>query len=159
MWCSDRRAALAALLALGACGFRPVYAPGGTGTALQGRVRAADPATRADYLFVAALEDRLGRPEHPRFDLDYRIEVDRIDAGRVGGLGATRVVLSGRLDYTLREAGQARAHGQATAEAVFSATGTQLAVQAAEDDAESRLMRMLAESLVSRLLADPRLAA
>jgi hypothetical protein len=45
------------------------------------------------------------------------------------------------------------------AETAFSTTATQLASQAAEDDAELRLMRMLADSVVQRLLADPALAA
>ena len=159
MWCSDRRALLAGLLAVGACGFRPVYGPGGTGTALQGQVRAADPVSRTDYLFLAALEDRLGRPDPGRFDLAYRIAVTRLEAGRIQGVGATRIVLTGTLDYTLAEAGLERARGRVTAEAAFSITATQLAAQTAEDDAEARLMRMLAEALVARLLADPRLAA
>ncbi len=159
MWCSDRRMVLAGLMGLGACGFRPVYGPGGTGTALQGQVRAADPVTRADYQFLAAFEDRLGRPAPGRFDLAYRIAVARLDAGRIQGVGATRIVLTGTLDYTLAEAGLERARGRVSAETAFSTTATQLAAQTAEDDAEARLARMLAEALVARLLADPRLAA
>ena len=151
---SDRRNLLAGLgaLALAGCGFRPAYAPGGTGRTLQGRVRAADPVTRADFQFLTALEERLGRPEAARFDLAYRITVGRID-------GTTRVLLTGRADYTLTEGGAERARGQVVAETAFSTTATQLASQAAEDDAELRLMRMLADSVVQRLLADPALAA
>lgn len=155
----DRRAALIGLAALAGCGFRPVYAPGGTGRALQGAVRAADPVTRGDYQFVAALEDRLGRPEAARFDLAYRIGVERIEAGRIQGQGATRILLSGAVDYTLTEAGRTRARGRVAAESAYSNTATQLAAQTAEDDAELRLMRMLADALVTRLLADPALAA
>lgn len=158
----DRRAALAGLIALGAlgaCGFRPVHAPGGTGAALRGQVRATDPASRADYQFVAALEDLLGRPAPGRFDLGYRLAVTRLEAGRIQGLGATRILLQGALDYTLSEAGLERARGRVTAEAAFSTTATQLSAQTAEDDAEARLARMLAEAVVARLLADPALAA
>jgi LPS-assembly lipoprotein len=150
---------LLSLAALAACGFRPVYAPGGTGAALQGQVRAADPASRADHLFLAAFEDRLGRPDPGRFDLTYAIAIDRTEAGRVPGLGATRVLLTGTLDYTLAEAGRERARGRVRAQTAFSTTATQLAAQTAEDDAEARLMRLLAEALVARLLADPALAA
>jgi LPS-assembly lipoprotein len=159
MWCSDRRALLAGLLAVGACGFRPVHAPGGSGAALQGRVRAADPVSRADYLFLAAFEDRLGRPDPGLYDLRYAITVDRVEAGRIQGLGATRILLTGALDYTLTQGTTQRAAGRVTAEAAFSTTATQLAAQMAEEDAESRLMRMLADALVTRLLADPTLAA
>jgi LPS-assembly lipoprotein len=146
-------------LALAGCGLTPVHAPGGTGRALRGAVRAADPVSRADYQFVAALEDLLGRPGPARFDLAYRIAVQRIEAGRVQGLGATRSILAGSVDYTLAEAGLERARGRVAAEAVYSTTATQLATQTAAEDAELRLMRMLADSLVSRLLADPQLAA
>jgi LPS-assembly lipoprotein len=154
----DRRALLMALGALAGCGFAPVHAPGGTGRALRGTVRAADPVTRADFQFVAALEDLLGRPEGARFDLVYRLSVQRIEAGRIQGLGATRIILAGHADYTLAEAGLERARGRVAAEAAYSTTATQLATQTAAEDAELRLMRMLADGLVSRLLADPALA-
>lgn len=166
MWWSDRRAFLAGLgaLALAGCGFRPAYAPGGTGTALQGRVQARDPSTRADFQFLAAFEERLGRPERPFFLLQYDITVTRIEGGRVQGIGATRMILSGRLDYRLdAPAGpgaiSSRAEGQVGAETAFSVTATQFAAQTAEEDAEARLMRMLADALADRLLADPRLTA
>lgn len=154
-----RRGLLLAGLALAGCGFRPVHAPGGTGAALQGQVRATDPTTRAEQQFVAALEDRLGRAERGRFDLAYALTVTPIEGGRIQGLGATRIVLSGRLDYTLAEGGLERARGRVTAEAAYSTTATQLAALTAEEDAQARLMRALAEALVARLLADPALAA
>jgi len=158
---SDRRAVLAGLGALalaGGCGFRPAYAPGGAGRSLQGQVRAADPVSRADFQFLTAFEDRLGRPAAPRFELAYRIAVDRTDAGRIQGQGATRVLLAGRLDYDLTESGRSLAQGRVSAETAFSTTATQLAAQTAAEDAELRLMRMLADGLIDRLLADPTLA-
>lgn len=158
MWSCNRRAVLLGALALGACGFRPVHGPGGTGAALTGQVRAADPTTRAEQLFIQALEDRLGRPAQARFDLAYRLSVRRIEGGRIQGLGATRIVLEGALDYTLAEAGLDRATGRVTAEAAYSTTSTQLAALTAEEDAQARLMRMLADALALRLLADPALA-
>jgi len=169
---SDRRTVLAGLalgglalsgLGLSGCGFRPAHAPGGTGPALQGRVRARDPVTRGEFQFLAAFEDRLGRPADPQFALSYRIAVTRSEGGRIQGLGATRIVLSGRLDYTLDAvagpgATPPRAAGQVAAQTAFSNTASQLAAQTAEEDAEARLMRMLADALADRLLADPRLA-
>jgi LPS-assembly lipoprotein len=146
-------------MVLTGCGFSPVYAPGGPGRALRGMVRATDPVTRADFQFVSALEDLLGRPEGARFDLTYRTTITRLESGRVEGLGATRVILSGRIDYTLTEAGLERARGRVTAESAYSTTATQLATQTAAEDSELRLMRMLADSVANRLLADPALAA
>jgi LPS-assembly lipoprotein len=159
MWCSDRRMVMAGLVALAGCGFRPVHAPGGTGTALMGQVRARDPATRAEFRFLQAFEDRLGRPAPGRFGMDYSLSVTRGAGASIDALGVTAITLRGFLGYTLTEGGTTRASGQVVAETWYSTTATQFATQTAEDDAEARLVRMLADAVVARLLADPALAA
>lgn len=158
MWLSDRRRfllGLAALAGMAGCRFSPVYAPGGAGRVLQGAVRADDPTQRDEYQFVAALEERLGRPEAPRYALSYRI------GQRYVGGEASRVQVLGTLEYVLTEiaTGQELASGRVEGNAGFSTTGTQLAEQAAADDAELRLMRMLADSLVLRLMTLPGLSS
>ena len=156
MLLSDRRTVLLGLLALPACGFTPAYAPGGAGQALRGQVRAADPATSLDFDFVAALEQRLGRPAIPRFDLAYTIATTERSAAQVSGFGATRNSVFGTLDYSLTE----RATGDVVSEGSlrnftnYSITDTQLAVRRAKEDAEARLMQILADQLATRLLAD-----
>lgn len=157
MWFSDRRtflAGLASTAGLANCRFAPVYGPGGTGRALTGAVRADDPSSRNDYAFVAALEERLGRPDAPRFSLSYRISLRS-----VGG-GASRVQILGTLDFVLTEiaTGTERASGRIEGNAGYSTTSTQLAEQIAAEDAELRLMRMLVDGLVSRLMTVPDLA-
>lgn len=157
MWFSDRRAflvGLASLAGLAGCRFTPAYAPGGTGRALTGAVRADDPVSRNDYSFVAALEERLGRPEAPRFALSYRIGLQF-----VGG-GSSRVQLFGTLDFVLSDiaTGLERAAGRIEGNAGYSTTSTQLAEQIAAEDAELRLMRMLADGLITRLLTTSGLA-
>ncbi|KPQ06013.1 MAG: ABC-type lipopolysaccharide export system outer membrane lipoprotein component LptE [Rhodobacteraceae bacterium HLUCCA12] len=154
---SDRRSVLlglAAVAGLAGCRFSPVYAPGGVGRALQGAVRADDPSRRDEYHFVAAFEERLGRPVSPRYALSYRI-----GQRRIGG-DASRVQVLGVLEYVLSDiaGGQEIAAGRVDASAGYSRTGTQLAEQAAAEDAEVRLMRMLVDSLVLRLTALPDLS-
>ncbi len=63
MWLSDRRTFLAFLAAgaLGACGFTPVYGPGGTGEGLRGAITIAAPDDREGFELVKQLENRLGR--------------------------------------------------------------------------------------------------
>jgi len=158
MWLSDRRAfllGLAGLAGLAGCRFTPVYAPGGAGRVLQGAVRADNPTQRHEYQFVSALEDRLGRPDAPRFALSYRIARRRIggDASRVQVLGSLQYVLT---DMTT---GAEVSAGRIDGDAGYSTTATQLAEQAAAEDAELRLMRMLADSLVLRLITLPALSA
>jgi LPS-assembly lipoprotein len=154
----DRRAALFGLMALAGCGFAPVYAPGGQGAALRGAIRAADPVTRADQQFLIAFEERLGRPNAAPLTLSYTIAQDRTGAGRIDGLGPSRMTVQGRLAYSLRRGETEVARGQVAASSSYSTTSTQLATLTAAEDAEARLMVLLADALVARLLIEPGLA-
>jgi LPS-assembly lipoprotein len=155
MWLSDRRGFLSGLGALVAagCTFQPAYGPGSTGASLRGALRADDPATRADRDFLIALETQLGRPVAPRYALSYDITV------RDRGI-EFRELRAGRVEYVLTDiaTGAVRAQGHVTAEAAYSTTSTPLASLTATEDAETRLMRMLADRLVARLLATPGIA-
>lgn len=157
MWWCSRRAAVAGLLAvtLAGCGFAPVYAPGGQGQALRGAIRADDPVTRADQQFLIAFEDRLGRPVAAPLSLAYSIAQERQGGGRIDGLGPSRITLQGRLSYSVTRAGAEVSRGQVAASASYSTTSTQLATLTAAEDAEARLMVMLADALVARLLTEP----
>ena len=164
MLLSDRRKFLAGLGALtlsAGCGFRPVYGTGGSGQALRGAVRADDPVSRADFQFVASFEESLGRPNSPRYALAYSITQEEVDGGILQNFGATRIQVFGTLDFTVTDltTGAERATGQIRANATYSATSTQLSTTIAAEDAELRLMRMLAEGLVTRLYTEPGLAA
>lgn len=159
MWLSDRRGFLTAAgaFALAGCGFRPVHGPGGTGRVLRNAVRVDDPVSRADFQFLHAFEDLLGRPSAPRFALAYTIATRSVEGGSVESFGATRIQIFGTLDFTLTEiaTGATLAEGQVLGNTVYSTTGTQLSTLTAAEDATLRLMRMLAESLVTRLYTEP----
>jgi len=164
MWLSDpskpdRRAFLlmAGALALAGCGFRPVYGEGGTGRVLRNAVRADDPVTRADFQFIHALDDLLGRPTAPRFALAYTIETRERGGGTVDNFGETRVQIFGTAQFVLTDSatGRVLAEGQVAGNTAYSTTGTQLASLTAAEDAELRLMRILADALVTRLYTEP----
>jgi LPS-assembly lipoprotein len=153
---SDRRTLLGllAVLPLAACGFSPAYGPGGAGQVLRGQVRAADPAHPREFDFVAAFEERLGRPTTPRFNLSYTITTSERGAARVAGLGETRITLFGTLSYQLTDMGGALVtEGSLRNFTNYSTTDTQLATRRAQEDAEARLMRILADQVVARLIA------
>lgn len=156
MWSSRRKVMSlgAAALVLAGCGFTPAYAPGGAGGKLRGQVRARDPRSDADFDFVTALETRLGRAG-ARYALEYDIDITRRDSARVAGLGETRVSLIGTLRYRLA---QADSGAEITAGSLrnftnYSTTATQLATLRAREDAQARLMRILADQLATRLIA------
>lgn len=155
---SDRRSlilALAAAAGLAACGFEPVLAPGGAGAGLVGRVAVEAPADRYDFALVEALESRLGRGGEGAFRLDYTITVETVRVAVTQENVTTRYNLVGRVDYRLLGAEGGRvAAGQVSSFVSYSASGTVIATEAARRDAEERLMRVLADSIVTRLYAD-----
>jgi LPS-assembly lipoprotein len=143
------------LALLAGCGFAPAYAPGGAGAALMGQVEVREPETRAGYLLTRELEGRLGRAPAARYELRPAIslvtEAIAIDRSNV----ASRFNMLGRVEYALidRQTGLTVTTGAVDSFTAFSATGTPVATQAAERDAEVRLMTILADQLVTRLVA------
>ncbi len=150
-----RRAALAGLLALAACGFTPAYGPGGTGSKLFGQVRAADPGTIDEFEFAGRIAERLGPDRNAVYALDYQISIGVVPQAITRDEVTTRYSLNGSADFKLTERSDGRqiASGRVSSFTSYSATGTTVATVTAEYDARKRLARMLADQVVTRLLA------
>lgn len=150
-----RRGLLLAPLALAACGFTPAYAPGGAATALLGTVYVQDPTDKNGFDLVERLEERLGRPENARYDLAYTITTETVGVGITTTNQITRYNLKGVIDYSLTEraSGARVTGGRVQSFTAYAATGSTVAVLAAEEDAAFRLMRILADQIVARLIA------
>ncbi|MEM9318105.1 MAG: LPS assembly lipoprotein LptE [Pseudomonadota bacterium] len=144
-----------ALLPLGACGFSPVYAPGGPGTVLRGRVAVEPPSNRLGFELVARLEERLGRTGAGAYQLDHTISTSSQGIAITDNNDITRIRLNGMIDYALTETGSGLQllAGQVGSFTAYSTTGSTLATDAAERDAETRLMVLLADRIVDELLA------
>lgn len=141
--------------ALGACGFTPAFGTKGPAEGLLGTVRTADPTDKNGFDFVQRMEERLGRPNQPLYDLTYTITTHPVGVGITLDGAITRYNLTGALDWTLtRQADKQRMTGghidQFTS---YSATGSTIAGLTAETDASLRLMRLLADDVVLRLTA------
>jgi LPS-assembly lipoprotein len=154
LW-SDRRAVLMGALALGGCGFTPVYGPGGAAEGLRGRIAFDAPFDRNGFDLVRQLENRLGVPSAPRWRLSASIRKaeERIAVTSQGV--ANRFQILGRVDYALREIGTDATVASGSAEnfVSYSATRTAVATRAAQRDAEARLMVILADLIADDLLA------
>ncbi|MDK3017669.1 LPS assembly lipoprotein LptE [Pseudodonghicola flavimaris] len=158
----DRRSLLILPLALAACGFTPVYGPGGTGRALRGRVRVQEPDSPDEYMLVRTLEDRLGRPNSaPGYELRFVLSTDTEGQAVTATNETTRYSLVGRVDYTLTalDTGTVVASGDVRNFTGYSATGSTVETLAGERDAAERLMTILADQIVTRLYATPDLTA
>ena len=153
MW--SRRAALAVALLAAGCGFAPVYGPGGAGTRLHGQVRVADPQTADDYAFLRRLTERLGPAETGRYDLAYTLRVAVLPQAITPDEVTTRFSLNGTATYRLTDSatGASVAQGEVSNFTSHSTVGTVIATNAAEQDARNRLAVMLADQVVTRLLA------
>lgn len=157
MLSSDRRAflTLLAVAPLAACGFEPAYAPGGPAAGLLGRVAVDAPDDKDAFDLVARLEDRLGRTRTPDFRLSYRIST-RAEAQAIAPDNTiNRYQLLGSVEFSLRDAASdaVLTSGKVSSFTAYSAFGTSVATAESESDAHRRLMRILADQIVTRLIA------
>ena len=143
-------------VALAACGFTPVYGTNGSANVLLNSVLVVEPKTRDGYLLTKQLETRLGRAANPRFDLGLEITTseETLNINTEGNI--ERFNLLGIASYTLRDTqtGQITASGKVNSFTGYSATGTTVATQAAQHDAQKRLMVILADLIITNLIAN-----
>jgi LPS-assembly lipoprotein len=151
----NRRSLILMPLALAACGFQPAYAPGGPAAGISGTIRVADPTDKNGFDLVERLEERLGRPSAIKFDLTYSIKTNATGVAITPDNAITRYNLNGAIDWALidRSSGVSLGGGAVKSFTSYSATGSTVAGLAAQEDASRRLMRLLADQIVTRLLA------
>ncbi len=139
---------------LGACGFTPVLAPGGSAAGMRGSFLIGAPGDRFEYVLVGRLLERLGQPNGPRYGLTLALQTDRQGLAIDEANNITRYNLTGRLGYTVTLLGseETAATGEVTNFTSYSTTGSPVSTRTAERDAYDRLMVSLADLLVSRLL-------
>ena len=155
----NRRTLMMLPLALAACGFEPVYAPGGTGDALNGRVEVSAPNTVESFLLVQNLEQRLGRSAGltKEYNLNVAVETQFRRAAITQTNETDRYTIEGQADYTLtsKATGQPITTGTVVDFVGYSAAGSTVSTLADERDATQRLMVILSDQIVSRLYAMP----
>lgn len=152
----NRRLFLISAAALAGCGFTPAFAPGGAATRLQGRVLVDEPDSRPGYLLTRRFEERLGRANPARYGLSYSIGLTDSAIAVSSTNVITRYNKIGKVTWALRdlETDKVLTSGKAESFTSYSASGTTVATQAAERDAEARLMAILTDQIITRLIAD-----
>jgi LPS-assembly lipoprotein len=158
MWLSKRRfLTLLAGLPLAACGFEPVYGPEGAATALRGRIAYRAPETPEGFRLRARLEDRLGRVERGDYLLLIGIETREEAVVISSDQDINRYNLPGRATWALfsaedLDADTPLASGEVRTFTAYSAFGSTVATQEAQDDARDRLAVALADLIVTDLV-------
>lgn len=152
----DRRSVLILAAALTGCGFTPAYGPEGGARPLQGRIGFAKPGSRRSYLFVQRMEERVGRANDPAYKMTYDIDTSKDGLGSTRDGKTTRYHVNGTVRYTLTDTATGKTVSRGTERnfTAYSATGTTASTQTAERDATERLMTILADQVMDRLLLD-----
>lgn len=152
-WYDRRSFLLMALLA--GCGFQPAFGPDGAATGLQNAIAVADPADKNGFDLVERLEQRLGRSRDPVYALTYDITTRSSGVGITPDNAITRFTISGTIRFALTRRGDGATLSAGTVESFtsYSASATTVSTLAAERDAGTRLMRLLADQIVAQLVA------
>lgn len=150
-----RRLALVGMAALAACGFTPVYGPQGASTDLRGRIDVARPSDEEGFALVKRLEDRLGQSQGSDLSLTAEIRVTEDAVGFLPDGEISRYNVIGQVDWRLARVGDGSdvARGRERSFTSYSATSTTVATTFAQRDARRRLMVILADRIVTDLLA------
>ena len=142
-------------LAFTACGFTPVYGTNGNASVLLNSVLVQEPKNREGYSLTKQIEKRVGRATDPRFKLGVTVTTSEaaLNVDSTGNINRYNVL--GLVEYTLRDTqtGQIAASGRVDSFTGYSASGTTVSAQAAKEDAQERLMIILADLLISNLIA------
>lgn len=148
-------------LTLSACGFQPIYAPGGSADLLNGRVEVSQPDSRETYLLVRNLEERLGRSTAPAYRLNVQARLLEEPQAISPDDSINSYAVRGFADYQLVDAatGAVAGSGQVSNFTSYSAEGSTIETLAAQRDARRRLMVILADQLTTQIYATADLSA
>jgi LPS-assembly lipoprotein len=151
----SRRSLLFLPAALAACGFTPVYAPGGTAAGLRGKVKVDAPDDVESYLLVQNLEERLGRAGLPQYRLSLVLTTRTQGLAVTASNETSRYSIVAQADYELQDIATEDivASGSVDNFTGYSATGSTVETLASERDARARLMAILADQITTRLYA------
>ncbi len=143
-----------AALLLSACNFTPVYGPQGAGAKIENRIFITAPNTKDAYQVTRRLETRLGHADPAPMTLTFSVSNSSASLGTTATGSTTRLQRTGTLNYTLTntQSGARIDKGRVSNFTGYSATGNTAATLAAERAAIERLMNVLADQLIDRLL-------
>jgi LPS-assembly lipoprotein len=142
---------LAALTALGGCGFTPLYATPGVGAGLSHIQVVAPPQDRVGFLLREDLDDafghQLGAP--PQYRLEMALKEVRQAHGLTANATAQRYELDMRVDYTLTDiaTGKVVDRGSVISNLSYDSADQPYAGIAARQDTQDRLASDAAQKI------------
>jgi len=151
---SDRRLFLAGLTALAGCGFTPVYAPDGPAANLEGLIDLPTPDDEEGFALVRRLEERLGTPDAPVYQLFGDIRIREEGVGFLPDGTISRFNVLGQVAWRLVRLNDEvlMLSGVEKSFTGYSTTSTTVATTVAQRDARRRLMVILADRIAADIL-------
>ena len=153
----DRRRALALIagLAVAGCRFEPAMRKGSPAATLPGQFTYSVPGGRNAFLLEESLRTQLGPATGvPDYSIDVALAIHEGKAAATGSGGVNRLALTGTADFRVSAAADGAALTEGTVQGVvtFSSTDEVIVSDAARQDAEQRLVDLLAERIANRLI-------
>ena len=143
-----------ALLLLGACGFKPVYATSTSTNSVRNNFDLSAPTDRGTYEFHHNLKGQISDNPQAQYALSYTIFQSATNAATDADGKSHRGVLKGSLAYRItgKINGETVKTGNVKGFTSYSALTSSVASDAAGRDATIRLMKILSDNLVDELM-------
>ncbi len=137
-----------------ACGFTPVYGPGGSAENIRGKIALQAATDKNTFALVGRLENRLGVASNANYRLSYTLTTSSEAFSIKGSTDTERFQVVGELNFQLTEIDNNTIvnSGAVNSFTSYSTTGSTVGTLSAELDAKDRLMVILADLLVDCLL-------
>lgn len=156
---AKRAAPLLLILALGACGLRPLYGTNSAGAAMSdrlGQVNVGVIGDRSGQIMRTELIRMLnpqGRPDKPAYDLAVTLAESQQDVNLISDLTTTRRNLTMTASFVLtdRKTGQPAFSDSASEITSYNILADQYTTLVGERDARERALRSLSEDIRTRL--------
>ncbi len=151
-----RKFLILAPLALGACGFTPIFGRGTTAESLIGKIALGPVDDRMGFEFHERLENRLGRADAPIYQLDVIISINSRGLAITQDNSITRYNLTAEADFSLTRIADNKLilTDIVRSFTAYSATATAYATHVSERDANRRLAVALADQIATRIASN-----
>lgn len=133
------------------CGFTPVYGEGSSTREVLVSVILDDPRDRREQVFLKAVEQRLPPPVIPKYQVKYHINLhyEGLDV-----IGAARIQVVGQVTATLVDLNTSAVQSTFAVDGFVGYTETSVLQGTQRRDAESRLLQILADKFITRLMVE-----
>lgn len=142
--------AVTLLLGLPSCGFTPVYGENSATSDVLRNVVLEDPDNQIEYVYLKALEQRIPASQNAQYKVRYNVALgyqglDVVGVSRVQVIGTVTSEFVDQTTQTVKLVNSVEGFTSYTAEGGFQ--------DVQRRDAESRLMQILADKFITRLIA------